>query len=74
MYRKESVLTSPWYINFLRPGFTRDLTHELSSSDRFGEFRSLFWMKLGKVEELTNILIERGYITEPRSLQFRAEF
>jgi hypothetical protein len=74
MYRKESVLTSPWFINFLRPGFTRDLTHELSSSDRFGEFRSLFRMKLEKVEELTDILIERGYIVEPRTLKFRAEF
>jgi hypothetical protein len=39
VYRKQSVLFSPWYVNFLRPGFTRDLTHELSSSDRFGEFR-----------------------------------
>ena len=74
VYRKQSVLFSPWYVNFLRPGFTRDLTHELSSSDRFGEFRSLFRMRLDKVEELTTILIDRGYIKEPRSLQFRAEF
>ena len=74
IYRKQSVLLSPWYINFLRPGFTRDMTHELSSSDRFGEFRSLFRMKLEKVEELTNILIQRGYIVEPRSLRFRDEF
>jgi hypothetical protein len=27
-----------WYRNFLRPGMTRDLTHELSTSDRYGEF------------------------------------
>ena len=74
VYRKQSVLLSPWYVNFLRPGVTRDLTHELSSSDRFGEFRSLFRMKLEKVEELTNILIQRGYIVEPRSLRFRDEF
>ncbi len=42
IYRKQSVLLSPWYVNFL--------------------------------EELTNILVERGYIAEPRSLQFCAEF
>ncbi len=38
LYRKESVLLSSWYNNFLRPGLTRDLTHELLTSDRFGEF------------------------------------
>jgi hypothetical protein len=38
LYRKESVLLSSWYKNFLQPGLTRDLTHELSTSDRFGEF------------------------------------
>jgi hypothetical protein len=38
LYRKESVLLSSWYMNFLRPGLTRDLTHKLSTSDRFGEF------------------------------------
>jgi hypothetical protein len=73
-YCKQSVLLSPWYVNFLRPGFTRDLTHELSSSDCFGEFRSLFWMKLKKVEELTDILIDRGYIELPRLLKFWDEF
>ena len=53
---------------------TRDLTHELSASDRFGEFRSLFRMPLAKVEELTDILISRGYIRAPRSHRFRVEF
>ena len=38
LYRRESILLSNWYTNFLRPGLTRDLTHELSTSDRFGEF------------------------------------
>ncbi len=74
MYRKESVLLLPWYVNFLCPGVTRELTHELSSSDRFGEFPSLFRMKLEKVEELTNILVERDFITVPRSLKFCHEF
>ncbi len=61
-YHKDSVLLSPWYINFLCPGIIHDLTHELSSSDRFGKFRSLFQMPLSKVEELTDILINQGYI------------
>ena len=42
LYRKESVKLSSWYRNFLRPGMTRDLTHELSTSDRYREFRLLF--------------------------------
>ncbi len=42
LYCKESVKLSSWYRNFLWPGMTRDLTHELSTSDWFGEFRSLF--------------------------------
>ena len=40
--KKSSVKKSCWYREFLRPGMTRDLTHELSASDRFGEFRSYF--------------------------------
>ena len=74
LYRKESVKNSSWYRNFLRPGMTRDLTHELSTSDRYGEFRSLFRMPLSKVEELTDIFISRGYIEVPRSLKFCEEF
>jgi hypothetical protein len=66
-YHKESVLLSPWYINFLCPGITCDLTHDLSCSDRFGKFRLLFWMQLSKVEELMDILINRGYVAMPRS-------
>ncbi len=65
LYRKDSVTLSSWYINFLRPGLTRDLTHELSSSDCYGEFRSLFRMPLSKVEELADIFISRGYIQQP---------
>jgi hypothetical protein len=51
LYRKESVKLSSWYMNFLRPGMTRDLTHKLSTSDWFGEFQSLFQMPLSKVKE-----------------------
>ncbi len=35
LFRDESVKNSSWYRNFTAPGVTRDLTHELSSSDRF---------------------------------------
>ena len=35
-YRIESVRTSCWYLNFLKPGQVRDMTHELSLSDRYG--------------------------------------
>ena len=69
-----SDAVSSWYRNFLRPGMTRDLTHELSTSDRFGEFRSLFRMPLSKVEELTDIFIFWEYIKVPRSLKFCEEF
>ena len=38
-YRKKStVKNSCWYREFLMPGTTRDMTNELSTSDRFGEF------------------------------------
>ena len=70
----QSVLTSCWYINFLEPGQTCDMTHNLSSSDRFGKFCHWFRMSLAKVEELTCRLIARGYIQHPRSLMHRDEF
>ena len=55
-FRKKSVKKSCWYREFLRPGITRDMTHELSTSDRFGEFRNwLFQMPLSKIKELTDI-------------------
>jgi hypothetical protein len=44
LYRIESVRTSCWYLNFLKPGTVRDMTHELSLSDRFGEF--CHWFRL----------------------------
>ena len=67
-------LVIPLVRQFSSPGKMRDLTHELSRSDRFGEFRSLFQMNLEKMEELTDILIRRGYIQQPRTLKFREEF
>ena len=48
LWRVESVKGSCWYRNFTAPGDTRELTHLLSSSDRFGEFRHLFRMPLSK--------------------------
>ena len=73
-FRKKSVKKSCWYREFLRPGITRDMTHELSTSDRFGEFRNWFRMPLSKIEELTDIFINREYIKPARSLFRRAEF
>ncbi len=65
---------SSWYRNFTAPGETRDLTHELSSSDRFGEFRHYFHMPLSKVEELMEKLISRGYVWFLQTRSRRAEF
>jgi hypothetical protein len=74
VFQFENVKKSCWYRYFTRPGPTREITHELSSSDRFGEFRHWFCMPLSKVEDLTNILIDRGYILPPRSHRRRAAF
>jgi hypothetical protein len=50
------------------------MKNELSTSDRFGEFRSYFRMPLSKVEELTDYFIIRGYLKPARSLMQRSEF
>jgi hypothetical protein len=73
-FRKKSVKKSCWYREFLRPGITRDLTHELSTSERFEEFHNWFRMPLSKIEELTDMFINREYIKPARSLMYRAEF
>ncbi len=74
LYCIESVKTSCWYLNFLEPGTVRDLTHELSLSDRFGEFRHWFRMPLAKVERLADIFINRGYVQPPRSYICQCKF
>ena len=74
LFRVESVKNSSWYRNFTAPGVTRDLTHELSSSDRFGEFRHYFRMPLSKVEALTDTLITCGYVWFPQSRCRQAKF
>jgi hypothetical protein len=74
LYRIESVKTSCWYLNFLKPGTVCDLTHELSLSDRFGEFCHWFQMPLAKVEHLADIFIYRGYVQPPRSYICQCEF
>ena len=65
---------SCWYRYFMHPGLTQEIMHELSSSDRYGEFQHWFRMPLSKVEDLTNILIDRGYIIPPRTYWRRAVF
>jgi hypothetical protein len=37
-YHKNSAKQSCWYKIFLRPGITRDLMHELLTTDWYGEF------------------------------------
>ncbi len=74
LFRVESVKNSSWYRNFTEPGVTRDHSHELSSSDRFGEFHHYFCMPLSKVEALTETLITCGYVRFPRSRCCQAEF
>jgi hypothetical protein len=74
VFRFENVKKSCWYRYFTRPGPTREITHELSSSNGFGEFCHWFCMPLSKVEDLTNILIDRGHILPPRSHRRRAAF
>ena len=66
-FRIESVKKSCWYVQFLKPGITREMTYELSSSDRYGDFRHYIRMPLFKVEELTSLLIWWGYINQPWS-------
>ena len=59
---------------FLQPGPVRELAYELSSSDRFSEFRDFFRMPLSKVENIADLLIRRGHVRMPRSLSRRYEF
>ncbi len=74
LFRVESVKNSSWYRNFTAPGVTRVLTHELSSSDRFGKFHHYFCMPLSKVEALTDTLITCGYVWFSRSRCCQAKF
>ena len=73
-YHIESVKTSCWYLNFLEPGSVRDLTYELSLSDRFSKFRHWFRLPLTKVERLADIFINRGYVQPPCSFLRHCEF
>ena len=70
----ESVKKSCWYVQFLKPGITRQMTHELSSSNRYGDFHHYFGMPLSKVEELTSLLIWQGYIDQPWSYFRQQEY
>ncbi len=74
MYRIESVTELAWFWDFTRPGMTRELTHKLSASDRFGHFHHYFRMPLWKVEELADLLIRRGYVPLSRTRFRQAEF
>ena len=45
-FQIESVQTSCWYVQFLKPGITHDMTHELSRTNRYGNFCHFFRMPL----------------------------
>jgi hypothetical protein len=73
-YRIESVRESAWYRYFTHPGMTRELTHELSMSDRYCQFCHFFRIPLWKVEELTSLLIDSAYVPFPRLRLHQVEF
>ena len=73
-YRIHLVKNSCWYVNYLKPGETHELTHDINSTDHFGEFRAWLWMSLDLVEKLTKKPIARGYLPPPCSLRQRAEY
>ncbi len=73
-YHIESVHELAWYRYFTCPGMTRELTHELSASDRYSQFCHFICMPLWKVEELTSLLIERAYVPFPCSRSRQVEF
>jgi hypothetical protein len=66
-YHFKNIQKLCWYQYFTRHGRTQELMHELSSSDRFGDFCHRICMPLAKAEVLTNILIDCGFIVPPRS-------
>ena len=74
MYRIESMKSLCRYCEFLWPGPVRDLTYELSFSDCISEFRDFFCMPLSKVEKVTGLMKQRGYMWMPRSLSWRCKF
>jgi hypothetical protein len=74
-YRIRSVKCFCWYVNYLKPGETLELSHNIDSTDCFGEFRPWFWMSLDQAEQkLKKKLIARGYLPLPRSLRWHAEY
>jgi hypothetical protein len=73
-YHIVSITELAWYRYFTHPGRVRELTHEISASDRFSRFCHFFLMPLSKVEELTNLSMERGYVSFLRTRSRQAEF
>ena len=67
VFRNENIKKSCWYRYFTHPGLTREIMHELSTSNCLGGFPCWFCMSRVKVEELNTILIDRECITRLRS-------
>ena len=64
-YKYGVVFKANWYIKFLHPD-VRAKTMRLSSRNRWSEFRSYFRLTLEKVDELTNLFIDREWCTPSR--------
>ena len=72
-YQIRLVKKSCWYLNYLKPGETRELMYDPAGSDQFGEFWYWFQMSLDQMEKLTKKFIARGYLPQLRSLNMQAE-
>ncbi len=64
-YKYGVVFKANWYNKFLHPSVCVK-TLRLSSCNRWSEFRSYFCLTLEKVEELTNLFIDREWCTPSR--------
>ena len=73
-FRIESVKKSCWYLQFLKPGITREMTHELSSSDRYGDFRHYFRMPLFNSLTAMFAYLRPHFFDLPKKINFSANF
>jgi hypothetical protein len=56
------LFKSAWYVKFLAPD-VREKTYRLSAHDRYGSFRSDFRMPLSLLDKLTQMFLDRGWVT-----------
>ena len=61
-YHFGNVMKSNWYRKFLHPD-VRQKTYRRLSTTRWSDFRSYFRLTLEKVDDLTNMFLDRGWCT-----------